>query len=116
MVARGIWKILGCKHPMRKYKHNRPTIGILSYQAYSRTLDSFLENVFRGILAAAHDRECNLILSCGVGPPYDINLGRIAWPLVMPDADFVPVGPWNTDGLVAVPPLMSETANKHTEK
>jgi signal transduction histidine kinase/CheY-like chemotaxis protein len=100
---------------MRKYKHNRPTIGILSYQAYSRTLDSFLENVFRGILAAAHDRECNLILSCGVGPPYDINLGRIAWPLVMPDADFVPVGPWNTDGLVAVPPLMSETAIQYMD-
>jgi len=100
---------------MRKYKHNRPTIGILSYQAYSRTLDSFLDNVFRGILAAAHDRECNLILSCGVGPPYDINLGRIAWPLVMPDADFVPVGPWNTDGLVAVPPLMSETAIQYME-
>ncbi len=100
---------------MQKYKHNRPTIGILSYQAYSRTLDSFLENVFRGIQAAAHDRECNLLLSCGIGPPYDINLGRIAWPLVKPDADFVPVGPWNTDGLVAVPPLMSDFAIQYIE-
>jgi signal transduction histidine kinase/DNA-binding response OmpR family regulator len=100
---------------MQKYKHNRPTIGILSYQAYSRTLDSFLENVFRGILAAAHDRECNLLLSCGIGPPYDINLGRIAWPLVKPDADFVPVGPWNTDGLVAVPPLISDFAIQYME-
>ena len=96
---------------MRGLKHSRPTIGVLAgWQAYGGTLDSFLGHVLRGIQAAAHDRECNLLLACGVASPAGRDLAP-AWPLAGPDVDFVPVGPWNTDGLIAVPPLLlPETA------
>ena len=33
---------------------------------------------------------------------------RPAWPVVSDDADFVPVGPWNTDGLLFISPLRVE--------
>jgi ABC-type sugar transport system substrate-binding protein len=47
-------------------------------------------------------------LACGIGltasasDPF-----RPAWPAPAADADFVPVGPWNTDGLIIVNPLHS---------
>ena len=73
-------------------------------------LDSFLDTVFRGILAAAEDRGCNLLFACGLGSQRDLDLGRPALPFLLPEADFVPVGPWNTDGLLVLPPLASESA------
>jgi len=90
---------------IRRYRHGRPTIGVLAgWHAYEGTLHSFLGQVFRGILAAARDRECNLLLACGVGPG-EVGVGRPAWPVLSPETDFVPVGPWNSDGLIAVPPF-----------
>ena len=84
-----------------KYKSsaNRPTIGVLAgWEVYAGTIDSFLGRVFRGIQAAAQDLDCNLLLACG------IDSGKPAWPLNSPDVDFVPVGPWNTDGLIIASP------------
>ena len=34
-------------------------------------------------------------------------MGQPAWPILSPDADFVPVGPWNTDGLIVISPIAS---------
>ncbi len=86
---------------------NRPTIGVLAgWQVFTGTPDSFLGHVFRGIQAAAHDRDCNLLMACG------IDSGRPAWPLVSPEVDFVPVGPWNTDGLIIVSPIASEAGDQ----
>ncbi|MDI7275062.1 MAG: substrate-binding domain-containing protein [Anaerolineae bacterium] len=96
---------------MRGHMRIRPTIGVLpGWQAYGGTLDSFLGHVLRGIQAASREMGCNLLLSCGVSSPHGRELAP-AWPLLVPGVDFVPVGPWNTDGLIAVPPLLlPETA------
>ncbi len=111
-VAGSLRGFLPCRvAEMRGLKHTRPTIGVLAgWQAYGGTLDSFLGLVLRGIQAAASDRECNLLLACGVASPPGQDLAP-AWPLSAPNVDFVPVGPWNTDGIIAVPPLLlPETA------
>jgi signal transduction histidine kinase/DNA-binding response OmpR family regulator/ABC-type sugar transport system substrate-binding protein len=95
-------------------KRTRPRIGVLAgWQAYGGTLNTFLNHIFRGILSAADDRECDLLLACGVGSPRDVGLGRPAWPVLLPEADFVPVGPWNVDGLIVVPPLASDSGSHY---
>ncbi len=84
----------------------RLTIGVLAgWQAYAGAPDSFLHQLFHGIQAAAQAYDCNLLIAYGLGSPRDITLGRPAWPLVVPEADFVPVGSWNTDGLIIAPPI-----------
>src|SRR4030067_259125 len=91
---------------MHRLKHKRPKIGVIvGWQAYTGTLDSFLDHVFRGIQANAQEHDCNLFLACGMGPSRAISFGRPAWPILVPEADFLPVGPWNTDGLIVMPPL-----------
>ena len=88
---------------MYKNRPHRPTIGVLAgWQVFTGTLDSFLGHVFRGIQAATRERDCNLLMACG------IDSGRAAWPLLSSEVDFVPVGPRNTDGLIIVSPLVSE--------
>jgi hypothetical protein len=94
-------------------KHGRPTLGVLAgWHAYEGTLHSFLDQVFRGIQAAARDRECNLLLACGVGSG-EPGQGHPAWPILAPDVDFVPVGPSNTDGLIVAVPLTSRMGMRY---
>ncbi|HMN58963.1 MAG TPA: hypothetical protein PJ988_01285, partial [Anaerolinea sp.] len=84
----------------------RLTIGVLTgWQVYAGTLHNFLDYVFRGIKAAAHDLNCNLMIGCGVGRPFPSGPGRPAIPFSAPYGDFIPVGPWNSDGLIVVTPL-----------
>ena len=95
---------------MQPNKLIRPTIGVLAgWPVFTGTPDSFLGHVFRGIQAAAHDRDCNLLMACG------IDSGRPAWPLLSPNVDFVPVGPWNTDGLIIVSPFASEAGERYAQ-
>jgi signal transduction histidine kinase/DNA-binding LacI/PurR family transcriptional regulator/CheY-like chemotaxis protein len=95
---------------MHSKKHFRPTIGVLAgWQVFTGIPDSFLGHVFRGIQAAAHDRNCNLLMACG------IDSGRPAWPLLSTEVDFVPVGPWNTDGLIIVSPFASEAGERYAQ-
>ena len=91
---------------MSKFHHVRPTLGVIpGWQVHGGILDGFLPEVFRGIQAAVRDRECNMMLAYGIGSPRGVTLGRPAWPVPGPETDFVPVGPWNTDGLLVIPPL-----------
>jgi hypothetical protein len=70
---------------------------------YRGERDVFLGPLLRGVRATAQERECNLLLACGIGlPAFDTPLP--AWPVPAPGSDSVPVGPWNTDGLLVVPP------------
>ncbi len=92
-----------------KLKRSRPTIGVLAgWRVYTGTLDTFLGPVYRGTRAAARDLGCNLLLSCSV----DLGIGqespRPAWAVPLPDVDFIPVGPWNADGLLIVGRFTSE--------
>lgn len=94
----------------RKYRHGRPTIGVLAGWQFYRTATnlSYLAPIFRGISRAVQNLGCNLLLGCGIGPsasPADPL--RPAWPSPSPDSDFVPIGPWNTDGLIIAVPLHS---------
>jgi signal transduction histidine kinase/DNA-binding LacI/PurR family transcriptional regulator/DNA-binding response OmpR family regulator len=95
---------------MHILKRSRPTIGVLAgWQVFTGTPDSFLGHVFRGIQAAAYDRNCNLLLACG------IDSGKPAWPLLSPEVTFVPVGPGNTDGLIIVSPFGSEAGESYAQ-
>ncbi len=97
------------------YKHNRPTIGVLAgWRVYTGTLDTFLGPVYQGTRAAARDQGCNLLLSCSV----DVSLGtpRPAWAVPMPDVDFIPVGPWNVDGLLIVGRFSSEPTASYLQR
>ena len=99
-------------------QNKRPTIGILAGWQYYRTATnlSYLAPVFRGISRAARDLRCNLLLGCGIGPsalPSDPL--RPAWPDPSSDADFIPVGPWNTDGILIANPLHTEARSKYVQ-
>jgi diguanylate cyclase (GGDEF)-like protein len=60
----------------------------------------------RGAAEAGATLGCDVLLSCGVealiDDPAEVRPG---WPVLGDPGDFVPVGPWNTDGLVFVSPL-----------
>lgn len=98
--------------------HPRSTIGVLAGWQFYRTATnlSYLAPIFRGIMRAARDQGCNLLLGCGMGPsasPADPL--RPAWPVLSADHDFVPIGPWNTDGLIVAVPLHSQTRSDYMQ-
>jgi signal transduction histidine kinase/DNA-binding LacI/PurR family transcriptional regulator/DNA-binding response OmpR family regulator len=93
------------------FVRERPTIGVLAgWQMYHRANpDRFLSSIFRGICAAAQHHACNVLLACGLRPSGNSGEARPAWPVPSsPDPNFAPVGPWNTDGLIIIGPLISE--------
>ena len=98
------------------YRYGHPTIGVLiGWHVYwTPTPYSYLNPIFRGIHAAIKDLECNLLLACGMGSQTDqSDPTRPAWPTLAKDVDFVPVGPWNTDGLIIINPLISESRSTY---
>src|SRR5258706_383103 len=99
------------------YRHGRPTIGVLvGWHVYwTPSPYSYLNAIFRGIRSAAvSHQDCNLLLACGMGSPADRSgPPRPAWPTLGNDVEFVPVGPWNTDGLIVINPLISATRSKY---
>lgn len=101
-----------------EYRHGRPTIGVLAGWQFYRTATnlSYLAPIFRGISRAAQNLGCNLLLGCGIGPsasPTDPL--RPAWPLPSIEHDFIPIGQWNTDGLIIAVPLHSEARSAYVQ-
>lgn len=93
-------------HPA-KLINRRPIIGVLaSWPVYSGTLNTLLSPILRGICDAARARECNVLMACGVVPDFSANVA--AWPFYSENVDFLPVGPWNTDGLIVIAPVQSD--------
>jgi diguanylate cyclase (GGDEF)-like protein len=88
-------------------KPRRLTVGVLvGFQIYEGSHPNpFAFTVIRGIQAAASDAGINLMVACGVARDIGRTRQCSAWPEVHPDMDFVPVGPWNTDGLLFLGPL-----------
>ena len=88
----------------------RLTLGVLgNRQIYSgATIARYEQILLRGIRAAARAHGCNLLLACGVGADTSPFQRRPAGPFALPGSDFVPVGPWNTAGLLAIPPFTDE--------
>ncbi len=98
------------------YRHGRPTIGVLiGWHVYwTPNPYGYLNPIFRGISAAIDQYNCNLLLACGMGSQTDISdPTRPAWPTLAKDVDFVPVGPWNTEGLIVVNPLLSPSRSEY---
>ncbi|GAB4496945.1 MAG: substrate-binding domain-containing protein [Anaerolineales bacterium] len=97
--------------PHQRFVHGqRPTLGALAGWQFYRTATnlSYLAPLFKGMNRAAQHLGCNLLLGCGLGPsasPDDPF--RPAWSFPAGEQDFVPIGPWNTDGLMIVTPLHS---------
>jgi signal transduction histidine kinase/DNA-binding LacI/PurR family transcriptional regulator/AraC-like DNA-binding protein len=99
--------------------NGRPTIGVLAgWQFYwTDTPLSYLSPIYRGIRQAAHELGCNLLLGCGMGSSASSGDPlRPVWPVPSPDTDFAPIGPWNTDGLVAVVPLHSAARSHYLQE
>lgn len=87
-----------------------PTLGFISawpiYQG--TTIDRYAHSLIQGISAAAHEAGCSLLLGCGFSVTGNSPQRRSFWPVSGPGVDFVPVGPWNTDGLIIVPDELTE--------
>ncbi|MEZ4836172.1 MAG: substrate-binding domain-containing protein [Caldilineaceae bacterium] len=96
-----------------------PTIGVLAgWQYYwTATPRSYLDPIFRGIRAATQRFNSNLLLGCGMGTAgrSDVFV-RPAWPARTDNADFVPIGPWNTDGLIVINPLHAESRSTYVQQ
>jgi signal transduction histidine kinase/DNA-binding response OmpR family regulator/ABC-type sugar transport system substrate-binding protein len=95
----------------------RPTIGFLStWSLYQGTaLDRYARNLLQGICAAAHKQDCNLLLGCGIGLAASPLTSRTVWAVPGAGVDFVPVGPWNTDGMIVIPDDLSATQFEYVQ-
>ncbi len=101
------------------FRFGCPTIGVLAGWQYYWTATplSYLSPIYRGIRLAAAEMDCNLLLGCGMGASASAaDLLRPAWPIPSPDVDFVPIGPWNTDGIIAVNPLHSTARSRDLQQ
>jgi len=103
---------------MSKFKRDRPTIGILpGWSGLAGIIpDRYLASVLAGIQSAAKIRECHLLLAWGLGRVTDSSGTFPAWPVTSADSDFVPVGPWNTDGLIVFAPLRHEERSRYLQE
>ena len=103
---------------MSNFKRDRPTIGILpGYTVLAgKTLDHYRLSIIRGIQLAARSRGCNLLMSWGLGRVAQSNVIYPAWPIMASDSDFVPVGPWNTDGLIVFAPLQNKVRSNYLQE
>jgi diguanylate cyclase (GGDEF)-like protein len=101
-----------------EFKRNRPTIGILpGWSGLAGIIpDRYLASVLTGIQSAAHLRECHLLLAWGLGRVTDSSGTYPAWPVTSSDSDFVPVGPWNADGLIVFAPLRHEERSRYLQE
>ena len=93
----------------RHFKRARPTIGILPGWSTleGSTPDRYRVSVMNGIQTAAKSRGCDVFISWGIRRILDIHKVYPAWPVVSSESDFIPVGPWNMDGLIVFTPLVS---------
>ena len=94
---------------------HRPTIGfICTWPVYQgTTLDRYARSLIQGISAAASEQGCDLLLGCGFSATGNNSQNRSFWPAPGPNVNFVPVGPWNTDGLIIVPDELTKDQSQY---
>jgi diguanylate cyclase (GGDEF)-like protein len=83
----------------------RPTIGVLvGFPVYEFSYPNpFASAVIAGIQTAARDQGINILVGCGVNR--GIGTGPQMPPYPPENFDFLPIGPWNTDGVLVFTPL-----------
>jgi diguanylate cyclase (GGDEF)-like protein len=96
---------------------DRPTIGVLTgWQVFEDARPNrFLERMFSGIRAAAQEKGFNLMFSCGVEHFSLLGGKHACWPIPTEDADYLPVGHYNTDGLIVIPPVWFESRVRYLD-
>jgi diguanylate cyclase (GGDEF)-like protein len=96
----------------------RITVGvIIGYHIYEGSHPvPFVVPLIHGFQTAAEDKNINLMVACGVARGIGSSRHRPAWPDINPDTDFLPVGPWNTDGLIFLGPLRSENRIRYVRR
>jgi diguanylate cyclase (GGDEF)-like protein len=101
-----------------EFKRDRPTIGILpGWSGLAGIIpDRYLASVLAGIQSAASIKKCHLLLAWGLGRVSDASGTFPAWPVISSDSDFVPVGPWNTDGLIVFAPLRHQERSYYLQE
>lgn len=104
---------------MSSLKQNgKPTLGVLAGWQFYRTATnlSYLKPVFHGISQAAQNLGCNVLFGCGMGASARTSDPiRPTWPTPAPDVDYVPIGPFNTDGLIVCNPLHSPARSQYIQ-
>jgi diguanylate cyclase (GGDEF)-like protein len=92
------------------------TIGVLSgWPIYGNSgLNPFSELLLKGIKDAATEHNCNLLISGGDNPIEAVDFWP-PWNTPLPETEFLPVGPWNTDGLIVTLPC-SERMKSHIQQ
>lgn len=100
---------------MSAQSSRRPTIGfICTWPVYQgTTLDRYARSLIQGISAAASEQGCDLLLGCGFSATGNSPHNRSFWPAPGPNVNFVPVGPWNTDGLIIVPDELTKEQEQY---
>jgi diguanylate cyclase (GGDEF)-like protein len=95
--------------------NRRTTLGLLSgwpvFGSYGT--DRFVEYISLGVQAFTSKHDCNLLLGLGLSRIVGGRSLHTAWPVLSPGTDFVPVGPWNTDGLIVLAPLRNEERSQY---
>jgi diguanylate cyclase (GGDEF)-like protein len=96
----------------------RHTVGVIvGFHIYEGSHPNpFASPIIRGMQAAARDQGINLLVACGVARGVGPSRHRPAWPEMTDEVDFVPVGPWNTDGLLVFSPLRTEERIRYIHK
>jgi signal transduction histidine kinase/DNA-binding LacI/PurR family transcriptional regulator/AraC-like DNA-binding protein len=93
----------------------RLTIGILSgFQTYFDDLHHYFEILLKGIHTRAEALDCNLLFGCAIGHLADHD-PHIMWYEPSDDHDFVPVGPYNCDGLILAGPIFYPTLQAYID-
>jgi diguanylate cyclase (GGDEF)-like protein len=78
--------------------------------------DRYLAAVLKSIQATARAQACHLLLARGLGRVTAFSGLHPAWPVASSDADFVPVGPWNSDGLIVFAPLRNAAHSQYLQE
>jgi signal transduction histidine kinase/DNA-binding LacI/PurR family transcriptional regulator/CheY-like chemotaxis protein len=95
----------------------RATIGFLStWSVYEgTTIDDYTHAFIQGVCAAALENDANLLIGCGISLPGSPLASRTAWSVSEPKADFIPIGPWNTDALIIIPDDLSDSQFEYVQ-
>ncbi|MDX1995666.1 MAG: substrate-binding domain-containing protein [bacterium] len=95
------------------------TIGILSgWSVYHTQLQPFFELLLTGIARAARKHDCNLLIGGSIlrhATPSNHVTAYGGW-AIPPDISFLPIGEWNTDGLLVVAPLHSKERSTYVQE
>ena len=102
---------------MSRISPARPTVGVLVGWPvyYGASILRYLHTVLDGIYTAACACDCNLLMACGMDGVPSPRAKLPAWPLAAADTTFVPVGPWNTDGLIVAAMYLSRPQEEYLQ-